>query len=352
MMKLLMVPARRSYHLNPLPSFLTQGFESHGCTVDDFSADRILKDRYDAVLFHWPEHFASEPRDHLQAVARSAAMLSAVAWLRARRARVHWLAHDLEPLRPTRPRLTAALMNAFVPQLSTAFCLSRLTERHLVARWPRLSGKTQVIAHGLLGRAYRDEPPAWAGPLEAFRKGRRLFGYLGDIKPYKGPATIARIVAAADPSCAFLIAGKAESAPEVQAALARLADPAWRDRVFIHGERIRDENMGWIARQCAALLLPYEWGWNTGLGHLALEYGLAVIGSRAPAFVGLAEEYPAAPVFTCGTEAEYLAAIAAVKERAAGPAPAPSPEFLARNEWREIAGSMLRAMRPPEAPRA
>lgn len=333
-----MVPARRSRKQNPLPWLLTRALEASEHSVDDFDLGKVLARRYDAALFHWPEHFAAEPATYSRALGRTAALLTTVEILRRRGARVYWFAHDVEPLRPTRPKLSRALMHAFTRNVDGVFCLSKITEREVGSRFRVLAERTRVVPHGLLGQVYGDTPPAWAEEFERFRRGRAVYGFLGDIKAYKGASTVAELIAQSAEDAVFLVVGKVDHA--ISTLPKELVTN--NDSVFARFERIEDQSMGWILRQCAALLLPYSWGWNTGLGHLALEYGVPVIGSSVPAIVGLADEYPGAPVYACDTFADYRRAMLSV--RAGAGETSWQREFLSRNEWKGIGRTLSRSM--------
>lgn len=336
-MKVLMVPARRSRQQNPLPWLLTRALEGGDHSVDDFDVKRVLTTRYDAALFHWPEHFAAEPKTYSRAAVRTAALLTTVEILRRRGARVYWFAHDIEPLRPTRPKLTHSLMQRFTRSVDGVFCLSKITQREVGSRWSRLAERTRVVPHGLLGQVYGETPPAWAEEFERFRRGRTVYGFLGDIKAYKGAETVARLIRERGEDAVFLVVGKVDHGMQTLPRELLTAN----DSVFTRFERIADQNMGYILRQCSALLLPYSWGWNTGLGHLALEYGVPVIGSNVPAITGLSDEYPGAPVYSCQSDEEYRRAMQAVRaERDDGW----QPEFLARNQWERIARTVSSTM--------
>lgn len=337
-MRVLMVPARRSRKQNPLPWLLTRALEASEHRVDDFDVGKVLTQRYDAALFHWPEHFAAEPETYSRAVGRTAALLTTVGLLRRRGARVYWFAHDVEPLRPTRPKLSRALMHAFTRNVDGVFCLSKITEREVGSRYRMLVERTRVVPHGLLGQVYGHTPPAWAEEFERFRRGRAVYGFLGDIKQYKGVETVAGLVAQQTEDSVFLVVGKVDRA--ISSLPKELAGAS--DSVFSRFERIEDETMGWMLRQCTALLLPYSWGWNTGLGHLALEYGVPVIGSSVPAITGLAEEYPGAPVYSCDALADYRRAMLAV--RAGTSETGWQREFLSRNEWQGIGRTLSLSM--------
>lgn len=337
-----MIPARRMRQWNPLQFLMTNAIEGVGPVVDDFELIKLLSKKYDWALFHWPEGFATEPKSLVGALVRSVSLLMALSVLKLRGTALFWMAHDIEPLRRRRPYLARFLMNKFVSQMDGVFFLSHTTLDSAVERWPHMTTNRFIVALGLLGEQYGETPPSWAGELREFARSRKVAGYLGDIKPYKNPNLLAELAENLPSDWVVLVAGRAENDPDIQAAIAELRRADISDRVFLVLERIADDNMRWVMKQCVAVLLPYAWGWNTGLGHLALECGVSVIGSTMPALAGLSEQYPSAPIRPCKDSSEYLQALRYIPIDVKGQW---QVDFLERNSWPKVATMIVDAMR-------
>jgi glycosyltransferase involved in cell wall biosynthesis len=320
---------------------MTGAIEARGLRVDDFNLKSILCRQYDYALFHWPEGFATEPKTTARALFRSISLLATLFYLKCRGTALYWMAHDIEPLRQKRAWLAHRLMRAFIRQLDGVFFLSPVTRDLASSKWPALTHNQFVVAHGLLGEQYDREPPDWAPAFDTFCGQRKVLGYLGDIKTYKNPKLIAELVRNLPDDWIVLVAGRPDADPEVLDAVAELKTLRSTNRVFVSPERIPHNNLQWIVQRVDAVLLPYSWGWNTGFGHLALEFGTPILGSNVPGLIGVKQQYPDAPVWLCDDSHAYIETLQHLNGVKEGRW---HSEFINRNQWSEVASTLIGAM--------
>ncbi len=111
-LRILSIPARRNAVDNPFTAILASTLERGGHRVDDIRLKHIILARYDVVLMHWPQSFATLPFPFSLFKVILLHLLLLI--LRLRGSRVVWLVHDVGAMVKRTRWLNRWHMNRFV----------------------------------------------------------------------------------------------------------------------------------------------------------------------------------------------------------------------------------------------
>jgi glycosyltransferase involved in cell wall biosynthesis len=282
-------PGRESDHNRFLP-ILLDALEAEGVEVVSFpDSGDIALDGLDALLVHWPDKVFWEARSSAGAAARLLRLLARLA-ARPRRTRLVWMVHDLRPhdgrwfKRLAWPAYAAALARL----ADGALTLSEGTRATVAAAYPALARKPlEHVWHPLYpGEALTPAARAAARAGLGWSAAGRVYGYCGQIRPYKGAEDlIAAFAGLADPRARLLVAGRPRD-PETAAALEGLAggDP----RIRLRLEDLAPEDFRACLGACDLVVAPFRRYLHSGSIVHALSAGRPVLTPATPFATSLA----------------------------------------------------------------
>jgi glycosyltransferase involved in cell wall biosynthesis len=284
-------PGAESDHNRFLP-ILLDALEAEGLRVASFPESRDIRlDGLDALIVHWPDKVFWEAATSAEAAALLARLVVRLA-ARPRRTRLVWMVHDLKPhdgrwfKRLAWPPYAAALARL----ADGALTLSAGTRASVAAAYPALARKPiEHVWHPLYpGEAVAAPARAAARAGLGWTGDERVFGYCGQIRPYKGVEDlIAAFAGLADPAARLLIAGRPRDAG-VAADLRRLAggDP----RIRLRLEDLTPEDFRACLGACDLVVAPFRRYLHSGSIVHALSAGRPVLTPATPFATSLAAE--------------------------------------------------------------
>jgi glycosyltransferase involved in cell wall biosynthesis len=258
---------------------LSAGLEARGAQVEDFTFLRALVRRFDVVHLHWPEtHLRSS--SWWRALGKHARLLALVLWLRARRTKVVWTLHNLEPHERDH-RLSRFLFARWFPRACTHVIALTPTGLQLArARYPALRDKAAaVVPRGHYRDVYR-APPAAAEARARLGLAGDPFTMLffGTIRPYKNvPALITAFRALPSADAQLVVAGQ----PMMGEQPARLVELAGADpRIRLCLRWIPDDEVPAFFGAADLVVLPFADVLNSASVLLALSLDRPVLAPR------------------------------------------------------------------------
>lgn len=271
------------------------------------AADRSV----DAVHLHWIEPllrtYPVRWKDALPAHVKGLRVLTALAMLRRRRARVVWTVHNLRPHEPRFPRLERRVTRAMLRTADALIVHSAYAGRQAVATlgW---SGPVHVVPHGNYIGVYPPEGRSRAELRAALGLPEHAFVYLvfGRVRAYKQVADVVEAFGDAHPDSHLVVAGWPHRGQE--AVLRAAADG--NERVHLNLADIPAGEVAGYHLAADAVVLNYREVFSSGALLLALSFGVPVV---APA-EGTATEIASRPAIEPFTPGGLAGALRAVRE--------------------------------------
>ncbi len=284
-------PGVESDHNRFLP-ILLDALETEGVRVRSFPDSRDIDlTGLDALLVHWPDKIFWEARSSVEAANLMAHLVAKLA-TRPRGTKLVWMVHDLLPHDGRWfKRLTWPPYAAVMARLADAsLTLSEGTRATVAAAYPALGRKP--MEH-LWHPAYPGEaltPAARATARAGFGwiGDERVYGYCGQIRPYKGVEDlITAFMGLADQNARLLIAGRPQNASLVEAlrGLSR-SDP----RIHLALEDLTPEAFRSSLGTCDLVVAPFRYYLHSGSIVHALSAGRPVLTPATPYATSLAAE--------------------------------------------------------------
>jgi beta-1,4-mannosyltransferase len=272
----------------PYNVLLYRSMQALGATVDEFSAWRILSNRYDIVHLHWPEYCVNG-RGALASLFWSCALFAAMSWVRLRGGKVIWTVHNLQSHVQQHPGIERYFWKIFTALLNAYIGLTETGAEQARHRYPALRSKPGfIIPHGNIRDAYpaveisREEARLRLGiPPSA-----RVVGFFGSIERYKGITELVETFSALNDHRAVLYAaGKCYLTDEERAHIEHIA--ARDNRVCLRLEYIPDADATSYIRASDLVALPFREILNSGSAVLALSLDRPVLVPAKGAMVEL-----------------------------------------------------------------
>ncbi len=280
-LRILSIPGRRMYKLNPFTEILASALERRGHRVDDIDLKQLVRTRYHVVLIHWPENFATLPLP--VSLAKVALLHLLLLILRLRGAVVVWLAHDGRSMLKRNRRLAHWHMNGFVRWVHALVFLSESSRECTFARYPQLTQKPSLLSFHpvpLIDTDAQRARDAKALPIK-----REKLGFIGDIRPSKGLLEFLTLCANGEIALRLRIVG-ACSGGSREALIAAAVDQMNERGSDVRWLKRRPSTLEFDAHMRAmdVVLLPYLWGWNSGVALQALFARRRVLATDLPIF--------------------------------------------------------------------
>jgi beta-1,4-mannosyltransferase len=245
---------------NRFLQILLGALEAEGARIVSFpKSPDIAFDGLDALLVHWPDKVFWEASNSLEAAEL---MLRLIAKLstRPRGVKLIWMVHDLAPHDGRWfKRLTWPPYAALLARLADgALTLSEGTRAPVQAAYPALAKKPLAhIWHPYYpGEAITPEARAAARGALGWTDAERVYGYCGQLRPYKGiEDLIVAFAALPDPRARLLIAGRPRD-ESMAASLRRLAgdDP----RIHLRPQDLSQEEFRTCLGACDIVVAPFH----------------------------------------------------------------------------------------------
>jgi beta-1,4-mannosyltransferase len=271
---------------------------------------------------HWLARVLRGVADETEGLERVASFVAALDAFRVAGGRIVWTVHNVLPHDTAYPALDQAIRAAVVARADVVHVLSEGTVEAAAASYEIPASKVLHVPHPAYLGAYPDDvPDGDARAHYRFGADDVVFGFVGNVRPYKGVdelLTAFEAVAATPRSDGrrrrLLIAGMPSADPEILDALER----AKRDpNVIVDARRIPADELSIAMRASDVVVLPHRSSLNSGALLLALSFGRPVIAARSPGVVETVGE-DAAILFDPGDVAGLEAALRDV-DRLLGP---------------------------------
>lgn len=283
-LRIVMFPGRGNRDENRYIDLLADGLRQLGVVVVDWDKE-LGWQAGDIFHVHWPEVIVHIRRRRFQ-LLRGWWIERQFWWtlgrIKRRGGRLFWTLHDLKPhdQRLHRDRVLDRLFDRFYTAVDGVFCLTRSAFEPVKAEIPALAGATLY-----LGRHphYR---PVLAPPIPSAERRAALgahpedyvLGFLGTMRPNKGPVALGRAFAALEPDYFLVMAGSA--AAEIEAGVRQAV--AGSDRAFLQFARIAEPRMIELYAALDALVFPGTDYFNSGTIYTALSLNVPVIAAWSP----------------------------------------------------------------------
>lgn len=287
----------------------------------------------DVLVLHWPDEFF-----YARSLSRRfRGMRSLTALLIAKyvqRKRIIWVGHNLVP-HQRGARVSRIRLPVFLRAVDGLIFLSRASQSLFCETYPQLAAVPSIVVpHGHYRSRERSLPSVRdvAGPRPV-----RL-AFMGQVKRYKAPDIVARLVASLSPDrCELVIAGQCKD-PDLGSELTTIA--AGVSNVDIQLGYLEDAALEALIDGADAVILPYRDILNSGSALMALSRFRPVIAPRLGSLVDLQNEVGEAWVWLYEGDLT-TEKLAAALDWARQPRDPRGPD-LSRQEWALI-GSRITA---------
>jgi beta-1,4-mannosyltransferase len=262
----------------PYNVLLYGNMQALGTTVEEFSARRILFDRYDIMHLHWPEYCVNG-RGALASLFWSCALFAGMCWVRLRGGKIVWTVHNLQSHLQQHPAIERYFWKIFTALLNGYIALTETGATRACHRYPALRSKPGfIIPHGNIRDAYpgteisREDARLRLGIAQS----SKVVGFFGSVERYKGITQLVEAYSSLDDNRAVLcVAGKCYLTPQERAYIEHIA--ARYNRVCLRLEYIPDADATSYIRASDLVVLPFREILNSGSAVLALSLDRPVL---------------------------------------------------------------------------
>jgi beta-1,4-mannosyltransferase len=267
-MRVLAKPASEAGGADPYPRLLYTPMRSHGVTVDEFTAWRAIRGRYDIFHLHWPEYYIAH-RNPFKAYVGSIMLLSLIFWCRFRGAKVIWTVHNLGSHNKPRPYSEEVFWKLFTRILDGYISLNRAGLELIRKRFPAMDGLPHVVIPSIYRGAFRNTTHR----LEARRllrlpSKRPVLLFFGSLARYKGiPQLIEAFRNRRDPEAILYIVG---AVVDREIGL-MLSEASMEDlHIRLHLSRVTSDELELYIKASDLVVLPYSDVFNSGCALVSL----------------------------------------------------------------------------------
>lgn len=266
-LKALVFPGR-SFRGNPYFALFCKGLNEAG--IRDVRLSQVLKLRsdFDVAHFHFPEHVVTQG-NALSAAVRTQLLLLVLCYARIRRRPVVWMVHNVQPLEAKKRAVAVSIfLRTFTKFVDGYVFLSRCSMNTFRARFPLTASRPAVVApHGRYPTTLhpREQLDEWAASQFGIAPGEFVIGYLGDIKPYKGPERLRSISPPAGVASVTLAVVGALDHGLGETELERCYPTHPAVRTLRVPGRPSDADMARWVQRANVVVMPYDGGTNSGM---------------------------------------------------------------------------------------
>lgn len=195
--------------------------------------------------------------------------------------RLVWTVHNLQHHEAKQRRVENFLGRSFSRRVDGMIVHGNTAKQILESRWgSQISQRIHVIPHGHYIHSYRNNKSREAARAHfGFDASNLVFGFLGQIRPYKGVVQMVKAFRAfTDPDARLIIAGRPIN-EAITKEIARAVDGDLRIK-FLPGH-VADDDVQIHLNACDVFVLPYQSVLTSGAAVLAMSFGKPCIAPRA-----------------------------------------------------------------------
>jgi len=236
---------------------------------------------------HWLARVLRGVADETEGLERVASFVAALDAFRMAGGHIVWTVHNILPHDTAYPALDRAIRAAVVSRAEIVHVLSEGTVEAAAPTYEIPPEKVLHVPHPAYLGAYPDDvSDAEARRHYGFEPDDIVFGFVGNVRPYKGLEELVTayesITSSPRPDgrrARLLIAGMPSSDRSIQEVLDRAKRSSG---VVIDARRIPANELSMPMRASDVIVLPHRQSLNSGALLLALSFGRPVIASRSP----------------------------------------------------------------------
>ena len=275
------------YDNNPYQSALMENLEALGHkTIEGggggtFFGTALRQWKPDIMHFHWlhPYLVGAGTSGTLK---RSLSLLAQLNVLRARGTRIVWTAHNLKSHESANPRLERALTKLFIRRCDAVIAHCEAAKTEVVKAFGVAPDKVWVVPHGNYIGAYPDEVSREQARAEfGFEPGELVFGFVGQIRPYKGVLELLeafeQLQQTTEQPLRLLVAGQPLDEAAGETIAARIGSNA---AIRFDAGFVPDERLQFYLGASDVVVFPYRDILTSGAVLLAMSYGRACLAPR------------------------------------------------------------------------
>ncbi len=270
------MPAFSNKNENPYNWLLCTQIMKMGIAVDDYSAWKIIKKRYDIFHIHWPEKFLCNP-NFLKALIKSLHFLLILMISKIKGTKIVWTIHNLKSHENYYPLFEELFWKFFLPLVDSYISLSEKADSLAKKRFPQLGDKKGFVIP--IGH-YRNLYPDTLEKKEAREKigiplENKLILYFGLIRTYKNVLSLINSFRKIeDKKINLLIVGK----PFNQRIKKEVENSSFQDpRIKLILKFVPDNEIEIYMKASDIFVLPQKEIFNSSSIILALSYNLPVL---------------------------------------------------------------------------
>jgi len=273
------------YRGNPYLTLLERHLRAVGVEVVPYggggwkAAKGLMLDPPEVLHLHWLDAFFASRWSGLGAL-KMCAFETLLRVLRRRRVRIVWTAHNLRDHEGRNPRLDHRCTRSVLRLADSIIVHSPTAAKALSSAFGvSLEGRLHVVSHGHLCDCY----PNTVDRSEARRElgidaGTFVYGFLGQIRPYKGVLELIDTFRALDaPDVGLLVAGKVRDRQLGRQIQDRTATDR---RIRFDAGFVPDERVQVHLNASDVIVLPYREVLTSGAAVLAMSFGRPCIAPR------------------------------------------------------------------------
>lgn len=275
-MRIIARPAFKTKESNPYNWLLYDAIEQLGVEVEEYSAKKLLQNRYDIFHIHWAES-SFLCVSAFRAVYLAIALLIVTTIARFWGTKIVWTVHNLRSHDQRHPRLERLFWRWFIPKVDGYISLSHTAEAAVQATYPALLGRTSVvIPHGHYQSVYPNGVDRQsARSYLQIPLGRTVISFIGKVRPYKNiPDLIQAFRQWDQPNAILLIAGQPDSEATQQSIQSLIQDDP---RILFHSKNIAPDKLQYYLNASDLVVLPYANILNSGTALLSLSFHCPVL---------------------------------------------------------------------------
>jgi beta-1,4-mannosyltransferase len=204
--------------------------------------------------------------------------------------RLVWTVHNLQNHDSRQPWIESFLARSVAQRVDAMIVHGNTAKQILESRWgSQTSQRIHVIPHGHYIHSYRNNTSREAARAHfRFSESNLVFGFLGQIRPYKGVVEMVKAFkACTDPNVRLIIAGRPiNEAMTKEIALAIHGDVRIK---FLPGH-VADDDVQVHLNACDVFVLPYQRVLTSGAAVLAMSFGKPCIAPRVGCVTDMLDE--------------------------------------------------------------
>lgn len=267
---------------NKYLDLLCECIENKGIQVKDFSISKLGKlKKGDVLHMHWPS-FNYQSSNYLSTIARSIIFILMLIILKFKGIKVIWTVHNLYPHSKGKNGYDYIMRKVIMSFCNYLIAMGSSSKKEIINEYNIRKSKIIIVPHGHYRGIYEESNIDIRGNLN-IPKTNFVFGFIGQISPYKGiDDLIASFKKINLENINLIIAGKPSADFDMQI-IKNVND----SRIHTILEFIGDEEIVSYLKAFDTTVFPYKKVTTSGSVILSLSYNTPVIAPKK----GLLEDY-------------------------------------------------------------